>query len=139
MERRIVALEGERKQSINEATVKSGPGTHRRHEGDRQARPLEQRSNQVWRLVVHSQVLHGALDSRHQLLFAEAEQSADPILDATRDPTEGTISGHFTAGCFLISFAKKAKLDPECPFFDKHLQKKKRKEKSVSIFIFFAM
>ena len=34
----------------------------------------------------------GALDSRYQQLFAEAEQSAVPDLDATRDSTDVTLS-----------------------------------------------
>ena len=34
----------------------------------------------------------GALDPRYQQPFAENEQSADPILNATRDHTEATLS-----------------------------------------------
>ena len=74
MERRTVALEGERLQLINEVTVLRGQvgqnqtaaaglssefNANHWHEGGWQAGPLLRRSHQVRRLVVQGQVVHG--------------------------------------------------------------------------------
>ena len=101
MERRTVALEGERQQLINGVTVlrcEVGQtasstctidtmviGKQDHYNGD----PT---SFSDWSSLF--KVYMGTLDSRYQQLFTEAEQSAVPILSATRDPTEATLSGH---------------------------------------------
>ena len=53
---------------------------HNRHEGDRQARPQQQRPNQVWRLVVQAQVVHGC----SRLYFPAAVRIGGTIGSADR-------------------------------------------------------
>ena len=109
-----VALEGERQQLINEVTALRGQA------GQRQPAPSEGPASST--PTIDSKVIGkadhcnvdsarfsdrsftlksnmGALDSRDRELLAEAEQSADLILIATRDPTEASHSAQL---CYVL-------------------------------------
>ena len=124
MERRTVALEGECQQLINEVTVLRGQVGQRQLAAagvPASATPIT--DTKVigwpdhyngdptrfgdWSFKLNSYM--GALDSRWRQLFAEAEQSAVPIKNATRNSTDATLS--VQQCCVLVRLSTDTALD----------------------------